>query len=131
MYSDPIADMLTRIRNANTVRQDRVDVPGSKIKKEIGRILKQEGFIRDYEWISNNKQGVVRVYLKYDSERLPVIHGLRRVSKPGLRVYRKHKDLPKVLGGLGIAIVSTSRGLMSDKEARRRRLGGELICYVW
>jgi len=131
VYSDPIADMLTRIRNANTVRQDRVDVPGSKIKKEIGRILKQEGFIRDYEWISNNKQGVVRVYLKYDSERLPVIHGLRRVSKPGLRVYRKHKDLPKVLGGLGIAIVSTSRGLMSDKEARRRRLGGELICYVW
>lgn len=129
--TDPIADMLTRLRNATAANHDKVDVPGSKIKRAIVRILKEEGFIRDYEWIEDGKQGVLRIYLKYGPGRTRVISGLKRISKPGLRVYAKKDAIPKVLGGLGIAILSTSKGVMSDKKARREGVGGEVICYVW
>jgi len=129
--SDPIADMLTRIRNANMVRHEKVEVPASKMKKEIAEILKREGFIRDAEYIEDNKQGIIRVFLKYGSNNERVITGLKRISKPGLRVYTKSSEVPKVLGGLGIAIISTSKGVMTDKEARQAKSGGEVICYVW
>jgi len=129
--SDPIADMLTRIRNANMVRHEKVEVPASKIKKEIAEILKREGFIRDAEYIEDNKQGIIRIFLKYGPNNERVITGLKRISKPGLRVYAKASEIPKVLGGLGIAIISTSKGFMTDKEARQAKSGGEVICYVW
>lgn len=129
--SDPIADMLTRIRNANMVRHEKVEVPASKIKKEIAEILKREGFIRDAEYIEDNKQGIIRIFLKYGPNNERVITGLKRISKPGLRVYAKASEIPKVLGGLGIAILSTSKGVMTDKEARQAKTGGEVICYVW
>lgn len=129
--SDPIADMLTRIRNANTVRHETVEMPASKIKKEIAEILKREGFIRDAEYIEDNKQGMIRIFLKYGQNNERVITGLKRISKPGLRVYTKSTELPKVLGGLGIAIISTSKGVMTDKEARQQKSGGEVVCYVW
>src|SRR5690606_23472417 len=129
--TDPIADMLTRIRNANTVRHETVELPASKVKKEIAEILKEEGFIRDAEYIEDNKQGIIRIFLKYGSNNERVITGLKRISKPGLRVYAKSSELPKVLGGLGIAIISTSKGVMTDKEARQAKSGGEVICYVW
>lgn len=129
--TDPIADMLTRIRNANTVRHETVELPASKVKKEIAEILKQEGFIRDAEYVEDNKQGIIRIFLKYGSNNERVITGLKRISKPGLRVYAKSNELPKVLGGLGIAIISTSKGIMSDKEARQSKAGGEVVCYVW
>ena len=129
--SDPIADMLTRIRNANSVYHDKVEIPGSKIKEAIALILKNEGFIRDYEVIADNKQNVIKVSLKYGANREKVISGLKRISKPGLRVYSQKDQLPKVLGGLGIAIISTSRGVMTDKEARKAGLGGEVLAYVW
>ena len=129
--SDPIADFLTRIRNATTVRKETVEVPASKMKRALAGILKQEGFIRDYEYIDDTKQGVLRLYLKYGPNRERVITGLKRISKPGLRVYARKDHLPKVLGGLGIAVISTSRGVMTDKEARRDGLGGEVICYIW
>jgi small subunit ribosomal protein S8 len=129
--SDPIADLLTRIRNANTVNHDRIEVPGSKMKKAIVEILKNEGFIRDYEWIDNGHQGVIRIYLKYGPNKAKVISGLRRISKPGLRVYAKKDQVPRVLGGLGIAILSTSKGIMTDKQARKEGLGGEVLCYIW
>ena len=129
--SDPIADMLTRIRNANTVRHETVEMPASRIKKEIAEILKREGFIRDAEYIEDNKQGVIRIFLKYGQNKERVITGLKRISKPGLRVYVKSTELPKVLGGLGIAIISTSGGVMTDKEARQAKSGGEVVCYVW
>lgn len=129
--SDPIADMLTRIRNANIVRHETVELPASKIKKEIAEILKQEGFIRDAEYVEDSKQGIIRIFLKYGSNNERVITGLKRISKPGLRVYVKSTELPKVLGGLGIAIISTSKGIMSDKEARQSKAGGEVVCYVW
>lgn len=129
--SDPIADMLTRIRNANTVHHDRVDIPGSKVKKSIAHILKDEGFIHDYQWIKDGKQGVLRVYLKYGPNREKVISGLRRISKPGLRVYAQKDQVPRVLGGLGIAVLSTSKGLMTDKQARAEGIGGEVVCYIW
>ncbi len=131
MMTDPIADMLTRIRNANMIYRDRVDVPGSKLKREIARILKEEGYIRDYQWINDKKQGILRLYLKYGPNRERVITGLRRISRPGLRVYARHDELPRVLGGLGIAILSTSRGVMTDRQARRLGIGGEVLCYVW
>jgi small subunit ribosomal protein S8 len=131
VVSDPIADLLTRIRNANTVFHDRIEVPGSKIKRAIVQILKDEGFIRDYEWIDNGHQGIIRVYLKYGPNKTRVIQGLRRISKPGLRVYAKKDQVPRVLGGLGIAILSTSKGIMTDKKARMEGLGGEVLCYVW
>jgi len=129
--TDPIADMLTRIRNANTVYRDRVDVPGSKIKRAIAELLKEEGYIQDYRWIDDDKQGVIRLYLKYGPDRERVISGLRRISKPGLRVYAAKDELPKVLGGLGIAVISTSKGVLSDRRARREGVGGEVVCYVW
>jgi small subunit ribosomal protein S8 len=129
--SDPIADMLTRIRNANTVRHETVEIPASTIKKEIAEILKKEGFIRDAEYIEDNKQGIIRVFLKYGPNNERVISGLKRISKPGLRVYTKSTEIPRVLGGLGIAIISTSKGIMTDKDARQSKAGGEVICYVW
>ncbi|GIQ71208.1 30S ribosomal protein S8 [Xylanibacillus composti] len=131
VMSDPIADMLTRIRNANTVRHETVEVPASKIKKQIAEILKQEGFIRDAEYVEDNKQGIIRIFLKYGQNSERVITGLKRISKPGLRVYAKTHEIPRVLGGLGIAILSTSAGVMTDKEARQKKAGGEVLCYVW
>ena len=129
--TDPIADMLTRLRNANSVLHDKVEIPGSKIKKAIASVLKEEGFIKDFTFTENNKQGVLTVTLKYGPKREKVISGIKRISKPGLRMYAKHAELPKVLGGLGIAIISTSKGIMNDKEARKAGLGGEVIAYVW
>ncbi|HEY8529627.1 MAG TPA: 30S ribosomal protein S8 [Paenibacillaceae bacterium] len=129
--SDPIADMLTRIRNANLVRHETVEVPASKIKRQIAEILKREGFIRDAEYIEDNKQGIIRIFLKYGPNNERVITGLKRISKPGLRVYTKANEIPRVLGGLGIAILSTSKGILTDKEARQLKVGGEVICYVW
>ncbi|TLS48358.1 30S ribosomal protein S8 [Paenibacillus antri] len=131
VMSDPIADMLTRIRNANTVRHETVEIPASKIKREIAEILKQEGFVRDAEYVNDNKQGIIRLFLKYGQNNERVITGLKRISKPGLRVYAKSNELPRVLGGLGIAIISTSKGLMTDKAARQSKSGGEVVCYVW
>ena len=129
--TDSIADMLTRIRNATLVRHDRTDVPASRIKLEIAKILKQEGFIRTFKVIDEGPQGVIRIYLKYTEDGEPVIHGLKRVSKPGRRVYRGADELPKVLGGLGIAIVSTNRGILTDAQARRLGTGGEVLCEIW
>ena len=129
--TDPIADMLTRIRNANTVHHDSVNIPASKIKLAMAEILKQEGFIREYELKKSSKQGTIRVYLKYGPHKEKVISGLKRISKPGLRVYAQKDDMPKVLGGLGIAIISTSQGIMTDKSARKAGIGGEVLCYIW
>ena len=129
--TDPIADMLTRIRNANTAGHDTVDIPASKMKKSIVEILKDEGYIKDYEIIDDNIQGTIRVTLKYGANKEHVISGLKKISKPGLKVYAKKHEIPKVLGGLGIAIISTSNGIISDKEARKLGVGGEVICYVW
>ncbi|WP_274653989.1 30S ribosomal protein S8 [Paenibacillus humicola] len=131
VMSDPIADMLTRIRNANVVRHETVEMPASKVKKQIAEILKREGFIRDAEYIEDNKQGIIRIFLKYGPNQERVITGLKRISKPGLRVYTKSTEVPRVLGGLGVAIISTSKGIMTDKEARQVKSGGEVICYVW
>ncbi|MCZ0703462.1 small subunit ribosomal protein S8 [Natronobacillus azotifigens] len=131
VMTDPIADMLTRIRNANTVRHEKLELPASTVKKEIADILKREGFVRDYEFVEDNKQGVLRIFLKYGTNDERVITGLKRISKPGLRVYAKAGELPKVLNGLGIAIVSTSKGILSDKEAREQAIGGEVLAYVW
>ncbi|MBO4948017.1 MAG: 30S ribosomal protein S8 [Agathobacter sp.] len=131
VMTDPIADFLTRIRNANMVMHEKVEIPASKTKIALAEILKNEGFIKDYEQIEDGKQGVIRVYLKYGPNREKVISGLKRISKPGLKVYCKKDEIPKVLGGLGIAIISTSKGIMTDKEARKLGLGGEVICYVW
>ena len=129
--TDPIADMLTRIRNANSVYHDKVEIPGSKIKEAIAVILKAEGFIKDFETIADNKQNTIRVSLKYGSNREKVISGIKRISKPGLRVYAKKDQLPRVLGGLGVAIISTSQGMMTDKAARKAGLGGEVVAYIW
>ncbi|GED32963.1 MULTISPECIES: 30S ribosomal protein S8 [Brevibacillus] len=131
VMTDPIADMLTRIRNANMVRHEKVEIPASTIKKEIARILKEEGFIRDAEFVEDNKQGIIRVFLKYGAENERVITGLKRISKPGLRVYAKNNEVPKVLGGLGCAIISTSAGVMTDKQARQAAVGGEVLAYIW
>mgnify|MGYP000936173571 FL=1 len=129
--TDPIADMLTRLRNANSVFHETVNVPGSKMKTAIAEVLKQEGFIKDYTFQEDDKQGVITISLKYGPARERVITGLKRISKPGLRQYVKHDELPRVLGGLGIAIISTSKGIMSDKAARKAGLGGEVVAYVW
>ncbi|MDY0394896.1 30S ribosomal protein S8 [Virgibacillus halophilus] len=131
MMTDPIADMLTRIRNANMVKHEKLELPASKIKKEIADILKREGFVRDYEFIEDSKQGVLRIFLKYGMNEEQVITGIKRISKPGLRVYAKATEVPRVLNGLGIAIVSTSKGVLSDKEARAQAVGGEVLAYVW
>ena len=129
--TDPIADMLTRIRNANTVGHETVEIPASKMKKAIAEILKEEGYIADFEMIEDDKQGMIKVTMKYGSNKERVISGIKKISKPGLKVYAKSNEVPKVLGGLGIAIISTSKGIVSDKEARKLGVGGEVICYVW
>ncbi|MEC2075498.1 30S ribosomal protein S8 [Metabacillus fastidiosus] len=131
VMTDPIADMLTRIRNANMVRHEKLEFPASKTKKEIAEILKREGFVRDVEYVEDNKQGIIRIFLKYGSNNERVITGLKRISKPGLRVYAKADEVPRVLNGLGIAIVSTSQGVLTDKEARAKQAGGEVLAYVW
>ena len=129
--TDPIADMLTRIRNANTVGHETVEIPASKIKKSIAEILLEEGYIKGYDVIDDNKQGIIKVQMKYGANKERVINGIKKISKPGLKVYAKANDVPKVLGGLGIAIISTSKGVISDKKAREYGVGGEVICYVW
>jgi small subunit ribosomal protein S8 len=129
--TDPIADMLTRIRNANSVGHKAVSAPASRVKRSIAGILKDEGYIEDCEIVEDEKQGVISIKMKYGAGGEKVISGIKRISKPGLRVYAKAEDVPRVLGGLGIAIISTSNGVISDKEARRLGVGGEVICYVW
>ena len=129
--TDPIADMLTRIRNANTVKHETVDVPASNIKKEIARILLEEGFVRGYDVIEDEKQGIIRIQLKYGQSGERVIQGIKRISKPGMRVYTNAYEVPKVLNGLGISVISTSKGILTDKQARKENVGGEVICYVW
>ena len=129
--TDTIADMLTRIRNANSAKHPTVDIPASNLKKQIAHILLDEGYIKAFKVIDDNKQGTIRVTLKYTDSRAQVITGLRRVSKPGLRIYSNCKDMPKVMKGLGIAIVSTSKGIMTDKKARENNVGGEILAFVW
>ncbi|RBP44893.1 30S ribosomal protein S8 [Garciella nitratireducens] len=131
VMSDPIADMLTRIRNANNVKHDTVEIPASNEKMAIANILLDEGFIKDVEFIEDGKQGIIKITLKYGKNKEKVITGLKRISKPGLRVYAKKDEVPKVLGGLGIAILSTSQGVITDKVARAKGIGGEVLCYVW
>ncbi|MFZ6016495.1 MAG: 30S ribosomal protein S8 [Nitrospirota bacterium] len=130
MLTDPIADMLTRIRNAACIKAERVDIPASRMKLEIAKILKEEGFIKAYKILKDKRQGILRVTLKY-AENGSVISGLKRVSKPGRRVYVSRNEIPRVMGGVGIAILTTSRGVLSDKACRREGVGGEVICYVW
>ena len=130
VVTDPIADMLTRIRNANIVRSKNVEIPASNIKKELARLLKEEGYIQDFEFIDDNKQGMLRLRLKFNGQER-IITGLKRIGKPGLRVYAEKDQIPKVLGGLGIAILSTSKGIMTDKIARQMGIGGEVLCYIW
>jgi len=129
--TDPIADMLTRVRNANSVKHEFVDMPASKLKLEVARVLKEQGYIRDYRAIDDGKQGILRIYLKYGPNMEHVMSGIKRISKPGRRVYAKKNEIPRVLGGLGIAVLSTSRGVMTDKDARGAGVGGEVLCYVW
>ncbi len=129
--SDTIADLLTRIRNANTAKHATVDVPASNVKKAITQILMDEGYVKNFQIIEDGKQGIIRITLKYDDNRTPVISGLRRISKPGLRIYSGCEDMPKVRKGLGIVIVSTSKGIMTDKKARELNVGGEILAYIW
>lgn len=129
--TDPIADMLTRIRNASAVKHETVDVPASNIKREIANILLEEGFVKGFDVIDDGKQGIIRVQLKYGKNNEKVITGIKRISKPGLRVYAKRDEIPKVLGGLGIAIISTSKGIITDKVARKEGVGGEVVAYIW
>ena len=131
MNTDPIADMLTRIRNANMVSHPSVEMPSSKLKVQLAKLLKEEGFITDYNVKENGKFKVLEINLKYDAKNKPIITKLERISKPGLRNYSKAKNLPKVLGGMGIAIVSTSKGLLTDRKARKENIGGEVLCYVY
>ena len=131
VVTDTIADMLTRIRNANQMRYEEVKVPASKVKEEIARILKEAGYIKDYKLVKEDVQGTLVLTLKYTETRERVITGLKRISKPGLRVYEKNDEIPKVLNGLGIAIISTSKGIMTDKEARKENIGGEVLAYIW
>lgn len=131
VMTDPIADFLTRIRNANIARHESLESPASKIRIEIANILKAEGYIKDFEVIEDDKQGMIRVFLKYSNDNQRVITNLKRISKPGLRVYAKSTEIPKVLNGLGIALVSTSEGVITDKQARAKNVGGEVLAYVW
>ena len=131
MLTDPIADFLTRIRNANQAYKERVEIPNSRMKRALAEIMKSEGFLRNYDKVDDGKQGVLRLYLKYGPNKQKVLTGLKRISKPGLRVYVQIDEVPKVLGGLGIAVISTPKGLMTDKQARQDGLGGEVICYIW
>lgn len=129
--TDPIADMLARIRNANVVRRHQVDIPGSQLKRAVANILREEGFIENVQWMEDGVRRTLRLTLKYGGDRQRVITGLRRISRPGRRVYAGKTEIPRVLGGLGIAILSTSRGVMTDKRARREQVGGEVLCYIW
>lgn len=129
--TDPLADMLTRIRNAGAAKFDKVDIPASQMKISVARILKEEGFIKNYKLIKDRKQGLLRVYLKYDEQHRPMINGLQRVSKPSRRVYAGKEEIPLVRGGLGVAIVSTNKGILPDREARRLGVGGEVLCQIW
>lgn len=129
--TDPIADLLTRIRNASSAKHETVEVPASKMKKAIVEILFKEGYIKKFETIDDDRQGIIKIWLKYGEDKKQVISGIKRVSKPGLRVYANKEDMPRVLKGLGIAIVSTSKGIMTDKQARRENVGGEVLAFVW
>jgi len=129
--TDPIADMLTRLRNANTARHDETEIPASRLKEDIARILQEEGYIKGYRYIEDRKQGMLRVYLKYSSDRQRVISGIKRVSKPGRRVHVRKDKLPRVLNGLGTSIISTSRGVMTAAQCKHEGIGGEVVCYVW
>jgi small subunit ribosomal protein S8 len=129
--SDPLADMLTRIRNAGKAKLNSVDIPGSKMKAALANVMKEEGFIRNFKFIKDNKQGIIRVYLKYDKNDAHVIYGIERISKPSRRVYSKNKDVKTVLNGIGISVLSTSKGIMTDKQARQENVGGEMICKIW
>lgn len=129
--TDPIADLLTRIRNASSAKHETVEVPASKMKKAIVEILFEEGYIKKFETIDDDRQGIIKIWLKYGEDKKQVISGIKRVSKPGLRVYANKEDMPRVLKGLGIAIVSTSKGIMTDKQARRENVGGEVLAFVW
>jgi len=131
MNTDPIADMLTRIRNANIAKHSEVQIPVSNLKLELAKLLKNEGYIQDYSVVDGEKFKMINVNLKYDDKNLPIISNLKRVSRPGLRDYRKSKNLPKVMDGLGIAIISTSKGLLTDRKARKENVGGEVLCYIW
>lgn len=129
--TDSIADMLTRIRNASSAKHESVDIPASNLKKSIAEILREEGYVKEVSYIGDKKQGIIRIYLKYAENKRTVITGIKRISKPGLRVYAGKDDVPKVLGGLGVAIVSTSRGIMTDKTARSEGVGGEVLAFIW
>lgn len=129
--TDAIADMLTRVRNASSAKHESVDIPASNIKKDIARILLDEGYVRNFELIEDGKQGLIRIVLKYTGNKQNVITGIKRISKPGLRVYANKDELPKVLGGLGVAVISTSRGIMTDKKARAEGVGGEVLAFIW
>ena len=129
--TDVIADMLTRIRNAGTAKHETVDVPASNVKNAIAQILVEEGYVKEVQNIDDGKQGVIRLYLKYTENKKPVISGIKRISKPGLRIYASKDELPKVLGGLGVAVISTSKGIMTDKKARKLGVGGEVMAYIW
>ncbi|MBR5786772.1 MAG: 30S ribosomal protein S8 [Clostridia bacterium] len=129
--TDVIADMLTRIRNAGTAKHETVDVPASNVKNAIAQILVEEGYVKEVQIIDDGKQGVIRIYLKYTENKKPVISGIKRISKPGLRIYASKDELPKVLGGLGVAVISTSKGIMTDKKARKLGIGGEVMAYIW
>lgn len=131
MSQDPISDMFASVWNGNHKFKERVDMPSSKIKKEIARLLKEEGYITDFKVLSERKHKILRVFLKYTPEKLRVLSGIKRVSRPGLRIYKNHRDLPRVDGGLGVSIISTSKGIMSDKESRKKKLGGEVVGMVW
>jgi small subunit ribosomal protein S8 len=131
MLTDPIADMLTRIRNAAMIKAEKVDVPASRLKLEIAKILKEEGFIRAYKILKDKKQGILRITLKYAADNAPIISGIKRISKPGRRVYAGKDEIPSVMGGVGVSILSTSRGIFVDKTCKRENVGGEILCYVW
>ena len=131
MMTDPIADMLTRIRNASKAKHEKVDIPSSKLKVEIAKILKDEGFVKNVKLVKDRRQGLIRVYLKYTEEEAPVLQGLKRISKPGCRVYASNDAIPKVLDGLGTAILSTPKGIQTGKQAMKDNVGGEVICHVW
>ena len=131
MMTDPIADMLTRIRNASKAKHEKVDIPSSKLKIEIAKILKDEGYVKNVKLVKDRRQGLIRVYLKYTEDELPVIQGMKRVSRPGCRVYTGNDSIPKVMGGLGTAILSTPRGIQSGRQARKDNVGGEVLCHVW
>jgi small subunit ribosomal protein S8 len=129
--TDPLADMLSRIRNAGRAGHDKVDIPASRMKIALARIFKEEGFIKNYKVIKDNRQGILRVYIRYDDNQKPLIQRIERVSRPGLRVYVGYEDLPKVQGGLGVAVISTSKGVITDRQARKLKVGGEVLCQVW